>query len=653
MYNSLLQRQIRKYLHGIDKIPEEYQPFFEALSASYDHFERDRKLMERSMDISSEEFLAINARLSHEAESQRLLLGKLRDSLAVLDLNDEGNEENIDEELLRVADLLQEQIEKRTIVEEQLQESEERFRLIAEHASDIIVRYNHRGVCQYISPSCLPQLGYHPEELIGKTPFELMYPRDIRRVLDSLEELLPQERRFVIDARVRRKDGVYRWFETSVHTVRDAKTGRLLEAHTIARDITDRKETEEELRTTSSRLAALVENLQGGVLVEDEHRTIAIVNQKFCDMFDVPVPTSALIGADCAQAAEDNKHVFADPEGYITGVNTILAEKRPVVGDELLLANGKVFERSYVPISVGKTYNGHLWHFIDITETKKAQDRIRRLNEELKQTNKLLKVERDREKENVKALQKLNSMKNEFISGVSHELRTPLASIIGFAQTLLLDPELPIETRTEFTQIIHDEGKRLSKLINDLLDIARIESGRVDIERRWTPLSPLLQRALQSITMQADMKSLALQTEFNNIDFNGWFDPDRLAQVVINLLGNAVKFTPEGGEIALRAEMDADEICISVADTGLGIPEEDLPHLFEKFYRVHRPGLDIRGTGLGLAIADQLVKLHKGTITVESQVGKGSIFTVRLPNKVESENERFEQEAYHQQIHSS
>lgn len=633
MYNSLLQRQIKKYLKGIDGFEGDCKAFLDAVSASYDHFETDRRLIERSMDISSEELLAINIRLSREAERQRMLLGKLHESLAALNLDVERNEENIEEELPRIADLLREQIEKRREAEQLLLHSEERFRLIAENASDVIVNYDADGVCRYISPSCVPLLGYEPEELIGKTPYDIMHPDDVEPTRRQLEQFLPTSERFVIDARVRRKEGVYRWFATSVHPIRDPETGEILEIHATTRDVTERIEAEELIRTTSSRLSTLIENLEGGVLMEDDTRCVALVNQRFCDMFGIPVPAAVLLGADCAQAADQSKHLFVDPETFVSRIDAILAERRPVSGEELQLQDGRVFERDYIPIFLDRTYRGHVWLYRDRTERRRAEDNIRNLNDELQEANQLLKIERDREKERVKALQELNAMKNDFVSGVSHELRTPLASIIGFAQTLMLDPDLPAETRGEFIRIIHDEGKRLAKLINDLLDIARIESGRIDLDKRESDLIPLLQRAVQSVVMQADAKRIAIHTEFPVPELVGVFDPDRIAQVVINLLGNAVKFTDDGGEVTLSVFDSPDTIRISVRDNGLGIPEADIPHLFDKFFRVNRPGLDIRGTGLGLAIARQLVELHGGTASVKSEVGVGSTFTIEFPKE--------------------
>ncbi len=142
---------------------------------------------------------------------------------------------------------------------------------------------------------------------------------------------------------------------------------------------------------------------------------------------------------------------------------------------------------------------------------------------------------------------------------------------------------------------------------------------------------PLLTRTVQTVTQQASAKNIALITEFQEPSIQGSFDPDRMAQVLINLLGNAIKFTPPGGRVTIGAACDAHTITLTVTDSGMGIPEADLPRIFDKFFRVHRPGLEIRGTGLGLAIVNQLVQLHEGTIDVQSTAGVGTTFTVRIP----------------------
>jgi PAS domain S-box-containing protein len=252
---------------------------------------------------------------------------------------------------------------------------------------------------------------------------------------------------------------------------------------------------------------------------------------------------------------------------------------------------------------------------------------------------KQMEFERDRDRELADSLQKLNELKNEFVSSVSHELRTPLASIMGFAQTLLRDPNLPTETAQKFLNIILEDGQRLSRLVEDLLDLSRIESGRVQIVKSRVNLFDVIDYAAHIANAGAAAKAITLDVERPAEQILVALDRDRITQVLVNLLDNAVKFTPQNGSVSVRVETSAEEgselgteaVCVRVRDTGIGIPEHELPRLFEKFYRVNQPGKEIRGTGLGLAIAKQIVELHGGTITVASAPNIGSTFAVTLP----------------------
>lgn len=248
---------------------------------------------------------------------------------------------------------------------------------------------------------------------------------------------------------------------------------------------------------------------------------------------------------------------------------------------------------------------------------------------------KRMEFERDRERQHADALHKLNDMKNEFVSQVSHELRTPLASIIGFAQTLLRSPNLAPEKATQFLNIILDDGRRLERLVEDLLDISRIESGKTSLITEPTSIAQILDYATHIIATEAESKRITITHDYTPeaLPFLA-LDNDRITQVFVNLLANAVKFTPPDGSITIRVTHDKGQVSVSIADTGIGIPASDLPRLFEKFYRAKQrdtDGKEIRGTGLGLAIAKQIVELHGGHIGAESILGKGSVFTVTLP----------------------
>lgn len=227
---------------------------------------------------------------------------------------------------------------------------------------------------------------------------------------------------------------------------------------------------------------------------------------------------------------------------------------------------------------------------------------------------------------------RMEQMRSEFMSNVSHELRTPLTSIRGFVETLQdSGTEDPQMTR-HFLGIIATETTRLSNLVDDLLDLSRIEERRV--VRRWQreDIGTLVDQVLTVCGSRAEEKQIAIKASLQPRLPRLFGDPDLLGQVLINLVDNAIKYTPEGGTITISALVEGDEIRIDVADNGVGIPAENLPRIFERFYRVEKARTrDMGGTGLGLAIVKHIVKGHGGRVDVKSVIGKGTVFSIFLP----------------------
>jgi two-component system phosphate regulon sensor histidine kinase PhoR len=220
----------------------------------------------------------------------------------------------------------------------------------------------------------------------------------------------------------------------------------------------------------------------------------------------------------------------------------------------------------------------------------------------------------------------------EFVSSVSHELKTPLASIKAFLE-LITDGD--VEDREEQQQLyglMDLQIDRLTRLINNMLNLARIESGVVQIRREDCELNEILVKVLEVITPVAMEKRITVKPELSELYLSVSLDRDLFSQAIINLMSNAVKYTPEGGEVRLRSRLQDGEVTIEVRDTGLGIPEESLPRIFERFYRVPQNNQAAPGTGLGLAFVQHIVSdVHGGRIGVTSKVGEGSCFTVAIP----------------------
>jgi PAS domain S-box-containing protein len=232
-----------------------------------------------------------------------------------------------------------------------------------------------------------------------------------------------------------------------------------------------------------------------------------------------------------------------------------------------------------------------------------------------------------------KRLKELDRMKSDFVSNVSHELRTPLTAIKASADNMLDNLVGPLsEKQTRYLLRIKNNADRLARLINDVLDLSRIEAGRVDLRPSDLDLTALAQEVVEQVRPMTLEKLIRLEVTSCDGDCVSWADRDKVAQVLMNLIGNAVKFTAPHGAITVTIKRIADWMHIAVTDTGPGIAAEDVDRVFNKFYQVAHAGEQkARGTGLGLAICKALVEMHGGRIWVESEINKGSTFAFTLP----------------------
>ena len=250
---------------------------------------------------------------------------------------------------------------------------------------------------------------------------------------------------------------------------------------------------------------------------------------------------------------------------------------------------------------------------------------IRRLDESERCVVVLHDVTRDRE---------VARMKSDFVTKASHELRTPLSSIHAYIE-MLADGEVEgAEQQAEFLRIVHEESARLSRLVDNMLDISRIEAGVAKPQRGVVDLARVSDKVVETMRAQASERSIDLVIRANGDDLTVEGDEDMLTEVVQNLVSNAVKYTPEGGRVAVSIDPDGltASVVTTVTDTGLGIPPDDIDHLFEKFYRISRYEREARGTGLGLNLCRNIVEeVHKGRIGVDSTLGMGSRFWFSVP----------------------
>lgn len=235
-------------------------------------------------------------------------------------------------------------------------------------------------------------------------------------------------------------------------------------------------------------------------------------------------------------------------------------------------------------------------------------------------------------KEAEEKLKETMEMKSQFISTVSHELRTPLGCMKEAIAIVLegLAGQVSDKQR-KFLDVAKRNVDRLARLINNVLDFQKLEAGEMSLNLGDNDIREVAEEVYQTMTPGAEKQGVDFSVELVDNLPKAKFDRDKIIQVLTNLVNNAIKFTPEGGRVSICAQRQREELVIRVSDTGMGIPKEGLSKIFDRFYRVHRPGKEIQGTGLGLSIVHKIVMMHGGRIEVASEVGKGTTFTVFLP----------------------
>ncbi|HBY19040.1 MAG: PAS/PAC sensor hybrid histidine kinase [Marinimicrobia bacterium 46_43] len=357
----------------------------------------------------------------------------------------------------------------------------------------------------------------------------------------------------------------------------------------VARDISERKQSEKELYQSRERLNIILHSIGNGVVVIDSEDRVIIYNEKARELLNLSDPLEPIPHVrDILIHCEHHGKVLLDSLDIETFSNLELIVTEP--DHRILYVTGTTFE------DVDGQSAGKVFILRDVTKERE-----------------------------------IDRMKTDFVSSVSHELRTPLTSIMGFSNTILRKEKIPEEMKKEFVEIIYNESKRLARLIEDVLSISKIESGKITFEMKPLNLDEVIQDAVTIYRTQAEDKQIDLTYEKDEKLPEILGDRDAMSQVIGNLINNALKFTPSKGIIDVRLKHKNHQIVLDVEDNGMGIPKNEQDKIFQKFYRIHRPGTQIQGTGLGLSIVMEIIEKHKGKIEVFSEENKGSLFRISLP----------------------
>ena len=344
----------------------------------------------------------------------------------------------------------------------------------------------------------------------------------------------------------------------------------------------------ERIKQEGVKLDAVLLSMFEGIMVVDEKGSILLMNPSLRKLFFV----------DSDPETKSPIEAVRNPQVQDV-VDKILKDQQRLISEEIIISQPeeKTLKINGVPIIRNDILEGAVLVFHDITE-----------------------------------LRRLERVRRDFVANVSHELRTPISSIKGYAETLLDGAIDDKDNVKEFISIIYQDSNRLANLIDDLLDLSKIESGKMKMSFEPLDIKPIVDRSLGVLEKTIKTKKLSVSVDMSGKMPKVLADEKRLSQVFLNLLDNAVKYTPDGGSIKVSISLSDKLVQVDIADTGIGIPEKDLSRIFERFYRVDKArSRELGGTGLGLSIVKHIVLAHSGQVWVKSEQGLGSTFSFTIP----------------------
>lgn len=465
------------------------------------------------------------------------------------------------------------------IMEKYLDREKKFLKTVIDTVPSLIFVKDFKGRYVLVNKSMEEVYGISKEDIIGKIEIFDEWQEFLK---DDMEVIGTQKPKFIPEEPLTDKNENIRWYQTvKVPLNLEGSSPQILG---VATEITYRKKMEEYVTASNKRYKSLVKNIGDGVVTIDDKGIILSFNPAAEKMFKYR-----------AKEIMGKSYTFLIEASSIDNLRKSL-EQNSIVKIQGINKDGTLFP---IEVSISKMELKGQINYIGI---------IRDITER----------------------EKVDKMKSDFINTVGHEIRTPLSSILGFTE-LLLNRDLDKEKSNKYLSIIYRESERLSNLLNDFLDIQRMESGREVFNKKDFSIKEPLKEVLELYEVNYDRKIL-VEVE-DDIIVNGDFN--KIKQLFTNLISNAVKYSHDGSKINIRARTINDNVEVMIEDEGIGISEEDIPNLFSKFYRVDNSDQrNIGGTGLGLSISKGIVEKHGGKLWVESVLGKGSKFFFTLPINV-------------------
>ncbi len=492
--------------------------------------------------------------------------------------------------------------------EETLRESEERFRIMADSCPTVLWVTDAEGGIRFVNRTCRELFGTEFEQLEGSKWQMQVHPEDAPGYIEAFQRAVSERTRFQAQMRVRRSDGEWRWLD-SIAEPRFSQAGEFLGHVGLSTDVTERKQAEDALRASEERFRQFAENI---------HEVFWMMDAKGTEILYLSPAYEQIWGRSCESC-------YRDPMSWLDSIEPEDRDLAQAMFRRQL--QGEAFDSEYrirTPEGILKWVRdrafpvrdqaGQIVRLVgiaeDITVAKHAEGAVRKAME---------------------MAESASRAKSEFLANMSHEIRTPMNGVLGMTG-LLLQTELTGEQR-QFAEIVRTSGEALLSLINDILDFSKIEARKMELEVADFDLRTLIEDVTQLLAVKAHEKKLELLCLIDP-EVPVWLrgDPGRLRQILINLVGNAVKFTAHG-RVMITARLQREDrgsalIGFSVVDTGIGIPANRQCEIFSPFTQVDSSSTrKYNGTGLGLAISSQLVDLLGGQIGVRSEPGKGSTFS--------------------------